>query len=78
MVGLPVILVTSAVLAYKQPLHGLVGRLDQDDIYAGGVNLDGSTVPSVVISTDGAFEHGTGAGAGEPPAHEPDPPGVDE
>src|SRR4029453_9942994 len=26
---------TSAVLAYKAPLHGLVARLSQDDIYAG-------------------------------------------
>lgn len=26
---------TSALLAYKQPLHGLVGRLGQDDLYAG-------------------------------------------
>src|SRR4029077_4096653 len=28
-------IVTAAVLAYKQPLHGLVARLDWDDIYAG-------------------------------------------
>src|SRR5262249_59080556 len=27
--------VTAAVLAYKQPLHGLVEKLDWDDIYAG-------------------------------------------
>ena len=26
---------TSAVLAYKQPLHQLVGRIDRDDLYAG-------------------------------------------
>jgi uncharacterized membrane protein (DUF4010 family) len=26
---------TAAVLAFKQPLHGIVGKLDQDDIYAG-------------------------------------------
>jgi uncharacterized membrane protein (DUF4010 family) len=26
---------TSALLAYKEPLHGLVGRLGQDDLYAG-------------------------------------------
>jgi uncharacterized membrane protein (DUF4010 family) len=26
---------TSALLAYKQPLHGWVGRLDQDDFHAG-------------------------------------------
>jgi len=26
---------TSAVLAYKQPLHGLVAKLSQDDVYAG-------------------------------------------
>lgn len=32
-VGLAV--VTAAVLAYKQPLHGLVGRLGWDDVYAG-------------------------------------------
>src|SRR5262249_54770946 len=28
-------IVTAAVLAYKQPLHGLVEKLDWDDIYAG-------------------------------------------
>lgn len=28
-------IVTSAVLAFKAPLHGLVARLSQDDIYAG-------------------------------------------
>ena len=27
--------VTSALLAYKQPLHGLVGRIDRDDVFAG-------------------------------------------
>ena len=27
--------VTSAVLAYKQPLHGLVRRIDRDDLFAG-------------------------------------------
>ena len=27
--------VTSAVLAYKQPLHGLVDKLGTDDLYAG-------------------------------------------
>ena len=27
--------VTAAVLAYKQPLHGLVGKLGWDDVYAG-------------------------------------------
>ena len=27
--------VTAAVLAYKQPLHGLVGKLDWDDVFAG-------------------------------------------
>jgi uncharacterized membrane protein (DUF4010 family) len=27
--------VTSAVLAYKQPLHGLVARIDADDLFAG-------------------------------------------
>ncbi len=27
--------ITSALLAYKKPLHGLVGRLDRDDIFAG-------------------------------------------
>lgn len=26
---------TSALLAYKQPLHGLVGQMGQDDLYAG-------------------------------------------
>jgi uncharacterized membrane protein (DUF4010 family) len=26
---------TSAVLAYKEPLHGVVGRIDRDDLYAG-------------------------------------------
>jgi len=25
----------AAVLAYKQPLHGLVQRLDREDVYAG-------------------------------------------
>jgi uncharacterized membrane protein (DUF4010 family) len=28
-------IVTAAVLAYKQPLHGLVGKLGWDDVYAG-------------------------------------------
>jgi uncharacterized membrane protein (DUF4010 family) len=28
-------IVTSAVLAFEQPLHGLVARIDQDDLYAG-------------------------------------------
>lgn len=28
-------IITSAVLAFKQPLHTMVGRLDTDDIYAG-------------------------------------------
>jgi uncharacterized membrane protein (DUF4010 family) len=28
-------IVTAAVLAYKQPLHGLVAKLNSDDIYAG-------------------------------------------
>ena len=28
-------IVTAAVLAYKQPLHGLVGRIGWDDIFAG-------------------------------------------
>jgi uncharacterized membrane protein (DUF4010 family) len=28
-------IVTAAVLAYKQPLHGLVARLDWDDLFAG-------------------------------------------
>ena len=27
--------VTAAVLAYKQPLHGLVAKLGWDDVYAG-------------------------------------------
>jgi uncharacterized membrane protein (DUF4010 family) len=27
--------VTSALLAYKQPLHGMVGRIDKDDMFAG-------------------------------------------
>lgn len=28
-------IVTSAVLAFEQPLHGLVARIDEDDLYAG-------------------------------------------
>src|SRR5262245_63335807 len=28
-------IVTAAVLAYKQPLHGLVARISWDDIFAG-------------------------------------------
>ncbi len=34
-VAVPLGIVTAAVLAYKQPLHGLVARLGWDDIYAG-------------------------------------------
>lgn len=33
--AVPLAIATSAVLAFKQPLHELVGRLDRDDIYAG-------------------------------------------
>ena len=34
-IAVPLGIVTAAVLAYKQPLHGLVAQLGWDDIYAG-------------------------------------------
>ncbi len=34
-IGVGLAIAVSAVLAYKQPLHGLVGRIGRDDLYAG-------------------------------------------